>query len=504
MSRDGAVGSSDDIGALAKGGRTNMTGFAIRLIARLPFLLVAGRLYGPSAVGRYAIAVVVVELAALLATVGLRRGLAQALAGARSKEDEAHIVWDAMLLALIASLIAGGVLFVLPFVMYPDGVNSGLERWFAWIVIAIAWSDVSLAALACRHNVKASVTARAIVEPWTISIAVFVYHYVAPDDGLTLAYVTALSAAMVASVVPMVRSYGWPRGWRPDVGRTWELARRNAPLAGAEAVEWGSRNIDRFILGLMFEPRFVGIYYMAQQIASVAQKLKTSFDPILGPVLTSALARDDRKAVAHQVRQVGFWVMSAQAVIALMGSIPGKAWMGLMGPQFVSGTAALGFLLWGEVLAAQGAVSESALVYLARMRNLLISIAMLLFQVLLSVGLVLAARAIDLPVNYQAAGPALALMLSLWATSLVKAGLLSRMVGERVSGWRWPFVVAMAAAVAVGSIFTSLPHQFEWTELVLGVPAIAAAYGFVLWRWAFKAEDRALFQKLPAAEPEVA
>ena len=33
-----------------------------------------------------------------------------------------------------------------------------------------------------------------------------------------------------------------------------------------------------------------------------------------------------------------------------MGSIPGEAVMGVVGPQFVAGTAALGFLLTAEVL----------------------------------------------------------------------------------------------------------------------------------------------------------
>ena len=46
----------------------------------MPFLFVAGRLYGPDAVGRYALAVVVIELGALIATFGLKRGLALALA----------------------------------------------------------------------------------------------------------------------------------------------------------------------------------------------------------------------------------------------------------------------------------------------------------------------------------------------------------------------------------------------------------------------------------------
>ena len=74
--------ATQDIDTLAKGGRTNIAGFVLRLAARIPFLFIAGRIYGPDLVGRFAIAVVVVELAALLATLGLKRGLAQALSSA--------------------------------------------------------------------------------------------------------------------------------------------------------------------------------------------------------------------------------------------------------------------------------------------------------------------------------------------------------------------------------------------------------------------------------------
>jgi hypothetical protein len=38
--------AGDDIAALAKGGRTNFFGFLLRLAARLPFLFIAGRIYG--------------------------------------------------------------------------------------------------------------------------------------------------------------------------------------------------------------------------------------------------------------------------------------------------------------------------------------------------------------------------------------------------------------------------------------------------------------------------
>ena len=489
------------IDTLARGGRTNIAGFVLRLAARIPFLFIAGRLYGPDLVGRFALAVVVVELAALLATLGLKRGLAQALASA----DRPHVcvVWDAMAVALIASLGASAVLWCFPQIMYPNTPVTGLDRYLGLIVLAPALSDVSLAALAYRLNVRAAVTARAIVEPWTISIAAWAFSFVTIRDGLVLSYVASMSAALIASLVPFLRSYGLPRGWQPRPRLLLALARDNAPLAGADALEWGSRNVDRFILGLLFAPKVVGIYYMAQQVASIPQKLKTSFDPILGPVITRSLAERDYPAIADQVRQVAFWIMAAQGGIALMGSIPGKAVMGVVGPQFVAGTAALGFLLTAEVLASTGAVCESALVYVARLTNLAISAAMLLVQIGLSFALILAMRGLGWPVNWQAAGVAVALMISVALTSLIKARVLAGKLAAPVSPWRWPLLWAALTAIGAGSIFTALPHRFEWAELAFGEPAIAATYAFVLWRRAFTPADRALFSRVPKGEAQL-
>jgi O-antigen/teichoic acid export membrane protein len=70
---------SEDLARLAKGGRTNTLGFAIRLIARIPFLVIATRLYGPEALGRFASAMVLIEILALVCSLGERRGLAQRL-----------------------------------------------------------------------------------------------------------------------------------------------------------------------------------------------------------------------------------------------------------------------------------------------------------------------------------------------------------------------------------------------------------------------------------------
>jgi hypothetical protein len=245
---------------------------------------------------------------------------------------------------------------------------------------------------------------------------------------------------------------------------------------------------------------------VAQQVASLPQKLKTSFDPILGPVITQNLEVGNKAAVAKQVRQVGFWIIAAQAGIGLALGIPGEAVMGLVGPNFVGGTGALAFLLLAEVVAATAAVSEAALIYVARHRNLMISLFMIALQIALSFALVIGIRSIRLPEgllwwigrgsdrlpdNFAAAGPAIALTIALGVASVLKSRLLARLLGAPVSGWRWALVWASAVAAIVGYAATRVP---EWGELTVGIPLILLSYGAVIWFRGFTHEDRVLFR----------
>ena len=494
-----APGASDDIAALARGGRTNLFGFALRLAARLPFLFIAGRFYGPELLGRFAYAVIVIELAAQLATLGMKRGLAQQLA----KSDRPHvcIVWDGLLAAFIASAVASTVLMIFPQAMFPAGDIYGADWLLPLVIFGIAGADVALAALAYRHDVASTVHVRAIVEPWTISIAAGILIFLSSRDGLIIAYVISVVAGLAMAFWRLYSSYGLPHGWKPNPTEMMSVARQNVPLAAADAIEWGSRRLDIAILGLFVAPYYVGVYYVAQQVASLPQKLKTSFDPILAPVITQKLAEGDRAAVARQVRQVGFWIIAAQAGIGLALGIPGEAVMGMVGPEFIGGTAALAFLLAAEVIAATAAVSEAALVYVARHRNLLISLLMIGIQAVITVSFLLAMRALDWPQAYQAAGAAVALALALGLASVLKARLLCRLLDAPVQGWRWSLIWAAAAAVAVGAGFTLLPQRFEWIELTIGIPAILLAFFFVVWKRGFTHEDRALFRKQGPEEP---
>jgi O-antigen/teichoic acid export membrane protein len=491
-----SVAPDADMATLARGGRLNVFGFVLRLAGQIPFLFIAGRIYGPAELGRFAYAVLAVEFAAQLAAFGLRRALAQLLANA--KKPQACIVADGLLVAAIGSLIGTAILILFPRAMYPTTVIHGLDRLLAITVLAIAWTDISLAALAYHDDVASTVRARSIVEPWTITIVAFLWSYISLDDGLIVSYVISRGASLIAALVPLVRRYGLPREWKPDLPLAWGTAVRNAPVTAADAVEWASRRIDLAVLGAFLPAAYVGIYYAAQQVATLPAKLKTSFEPVLGPAIARRIAIGDRAAVARQVRQVTYWIIAAQLGIGLALGIPGRAVMGLVGSKFTGGTAMLGFLLAAEVIAASAFVSEAALIYVARKRNMALSLIMLALEAGLAAGLIIVMRHFppDLTpherLTWQSTGPAIALCIALAFASITKSRLLCRQVGERVSGWRWDLAWATAAGIVVGvPVRLLLP---EALQLVIGVPAILLAFGAVLWTKGFGPEDRELFR----------
>jgi O-antigen/teichoic acid export membrane protein len=485
------VGAPDaDMATLARGGRLNVFGFVLRLAGMVPFLFIGGRMYGPAALGRFAYAVLTVEFAAQLAALGLRRGLAQLLANA--KKPQSCIVADALLVAAIGSAIGMAILFAFPKAMYPTTQVHGMDRMLAITVLAIAWTDIALAALAYHHDVASTVRARSIVQPWTITIVAFGWSYISLEDGLIVAYVFSMVAALIAALVPLFRCYGIPHEWKPDLPLAWGTTVRNIPVAAADAVEWASRRIDLAVLGAFMPALYVGVYYVAQQVATLPAKLKTSFEPVLGPAIAKRIAVGDRSAVAQQVRQVTYWIIAAQVGIALALAIPGRAVMALVGSGFTGGTATLSFLLGAEVIAAAAVVSEAALIYVARAQNMIISLVMLALEAGLAVALILILRGEGLPQAWVATGPAIALCIALAFASLTKSWLLARKLGEPVSGWRWDIAWAAAAGIVVGALVRYFLPEI-W-QLIIGIPAILGAFGAVLWTKGFGPDDRELFR----------
>ena len=176
-------------------------------------------------------------------------------------------------------------------------------------------------------------------------------------------------AALVAAL-DAVRPQLWPAARLAPASRprSWRIARQQRAAGRRRGARMGHRATSTSpSSACSSSPTIVGIYYVAQQVASLPQKLKTSFDPILGPVITQKPRRRRQQAVAKQVRQVGFWIIAAQAGIALVAGDPGRGGDGAGRPA-ISSPAPRRSPSCSRPRSSRrpAAVSEAALVYIAR------------------------------------------------------------------------------------------------------------------------------------------
>jgi O-antigen/teichoic acid export membrane protein len=204
-------------------------------------------------------------------------------------------------------------------------------------------------------------------------------------------------------------------------------------------------------------------------------------------VLTRNLAVGNLAKVAAHVRQISFWVAAVQLAAVLSLGMVGEAGMGLFGPAFAGGVVILTVLLAVELFAAQAAVAEGALIYVARGRNLMWSIAGLVVQAGLTLWLV----PLDGPIG-GAVGAALALAIAALLQSVVKSRLLASRLGHPVAGWRWSLLLAALPAFGVGMLVLRTPEPIQ---LTIGFVAILGSYGLVIWRIGFRGADRLLFAR---------
>jgi hypothetical protein len=184
--------------------------------------------------------------------------------------------------------------------------------------------------------------------------------------------------------------------------------------------------------------------------------------------------------------------------IALAMGIGGTGLLGLVGPTFVGGIGALWFLFAAEVLAATAVVSEAVLIYVARMANLVVSLATLAVQALATVLLIKLAQSMALGDMGNAAAAGAGLMVALGLSSLVKSQVLARFLKQSINNWRWALLWAAVPALAVGA--TGMHFLPEWAALLFAMPASLAVYGWVIWHTGFGPEDRMLFRKNAGAE----
>ena len=189
---------------ILRGGRSAALGFLIRFGARLLFLFVAGRLFGATLFGAYAIAVAVVELAVTVGGAGLKRQIFKLLDEEAEGRSPPHILIDSAILVVAASLACivpvTAAMAILPGTMVADNTEAALLL-LAPMILGQALLDLFLAATRWTHRMRHQVWARSIIEPYAgVAAAILAWLLGWRETGLILGYWAGTTAALVYAV----------------------------------------------------------------------------------------------------------------------------------------------------------------------------------------------------------------------------------------------------------------------------------------------------------------
>lgn len=359
-------------------GLRSLSVLAVRVVgAGAGFLLqvVAARALGADEMGSYALALTIALVSSVIARLGMDTAVLRYASAAYSQRDGGGlaVVQRAVLLVLLPITLLAAVLGIL-------ASGSMASELFGKPELAgplrVMFSSVPIFALASvlgeslraadRHIAAAAVQGGAI--PLISLIVVLVIGAnVRTAEDLAWIYLGSCTTVLAAAAA------------------LWRRARRLDPSGegGAEKVCVGSQLsakmvlhtslgmygaavagvllawIDTIILGLWASSTEVGVYNAAARTAMLTSFVLLAVNSVAAPRFASAPLREDAQATQRLACRAALLTSGATLpVIAVLALIPDRV-LGLFGPEFTSGAAAMVIIALGQMVnAATGPVGH--------------------------------------------------------------------------------------------------------------------------------------------------
>ena len=440
---------------LRRGAWQILTGSGSRMFARVLLITFVARFYGIDDFGRLGEAVAMLELLAAFATFGLTKTLLGNLGaigapGAIPAIDPGKHIFDGLALVSGISIIIMVILwFAWPYVL-PASLSG--SQFLLLGIPLIALTEVATTATRHFRTVFWDTLVKAFVKPWSfLLLGIFAYyavrgftlpsgHVITSEQALLMAYVGSLLLSAIIALIAMGKSFSaQPRrlARMPTLAGVFAMARSSWPIALNETGVFAFRRVDILLLAAVAGPTATGVYYLAQQIGTVAGKVRHLYEPMLAPII--AQSRSLETIGAHLTRLTLF-IFTIQMIIISTFVIFGGTILELLGAGFAAGILVVIVILVGELMEGSFGLSELVMVY----RDPALPPRQVLLTLALEVELVwfLADR-------FGALGAAIGFATSMTALAAMRIFMVRRLYGLKVLGWRHLGIAAIAAAACL-------------------------------------------------------
>lgn len=492
---------------IVKGAGVNFLGFIIRLSSRLPFILLVIALFGKELYGRYIFIITIVELGAALAVFGFKRSLFKFIQDKDYRQG--HTSEEVIVAALICSMTVGLLMIGLIIASsdqlavwfdYPEMV-PGLIKLVP-IILIISAVDIILAGTRVSRTMKYEMIARSFIEPYALLFSMLLLYYMGfGEAGLLIAYSFSIFAAFATALWGCARLFSLRNflAARPSFSMICRISKFSAPTAFHDLALLVFMRMDIFTVKFFFAEGILGIYNVAQQIATSVEKIYQSFYPILAPVMAKNLVEKDYKVVERQMVMVSRWTLMVQCLLVVIAVFYGEAFMGLIAggdtekALLVSSGTVLLFLMIGETINGGFGMTDMPILYRYPIFNPVISIIMVPFYVVIAAFLVKG-------LNMGVEGIAIALCSIYFLMNLIRVITVRRLMGINMLQMSLlKVILAAVGSIVIFELFITLSpiDLLKGAGSAVGVPLLIVLYVASILGYCLTAGDKAkLFAKI--------
>ncbi|NTU67731.1 MAG: oligosaccharide flippase family protein [Chlorobiaceae bacterium] len=481
---------------IARQAGISMAGFAFGQLARFGYSLAAARLLGAEALGIYALVVSVVQVGEVVAALGLDAALLR-FASLHEGEERRRAVASALRTGVISALVVSALLII-----FSGRIASALHGGALLrltLCSAAAAIPVSVATLLAGHAVQASmrlapkVLATQVLAPTALLLLMIgAWSFSGVEAALVVPFVPTALLAFAWILPAFGKATGVGPGDLLHARRDLGMMRVALPLLAVSLFGMFSHWIDIMMLGLLTDPKTVGLYHPAARTAGLLRSVFLAFSGIAAPMIAACHARGDQAGIRKLYELVSRWVLTIALLPALVLALLPKEVLSIFGAGFTESSTALVLLAASALLQAWFGLGSTVLAMAGGERLSLVNQSVALF---LQVGLHL----LLIP-RYGLDGAALSTFAVTLLLSAARAAEMRLLLGIGMAWskiWKPLLAAAVTGSALLGarSLLAALPPL---PALAAGAAGASLIYPMLIWMFRLQREElEVIFSIIP-------
>jgi O-antigen/teichoic acid export membrane protein len=342
-------------------------GFLFGQASRFAFNLLVARLLGADALGIYALAIAVIQIAEVLAIAGLDSGVLRFVNVYRNNPlRQKEVIGSALKTSLFLSLSVALLLLLL------SGSIASLLNGSRLLQLVICCYAASIpfnaATMLFGHamqgfrKLQPKVIATQVISPLLLLLMTLLIHYMSGRD----------EALLFPFVIAAVGSFFWIRPYLKKITGVASTDIMHAPIdrvmlayalpfMGVSLLSMMTHWLDIMMLGMFTDTATVGIYHPAARTAGLIRSVLLAFSGIAAPMIAELHSGSENKEIGRIYRMVTRWIVAVVIpAVLLFTLLPGPV-LGVFGGRFAEGSTVLVLLTMASFLQVCFGLSSTVL-----------------------------------------------------------------------------------------------------------------------------------------------